>query len=138
MPDRPRIGVGVYIRKEGTVLFGKRLGSHGKGGWLAPGGHLEFGESWESCAAREAEEEAGLIVRNIAFMTATNDIFLDNGKHYVTLHMVADWESGEPETREPEKIGEWQWFAWESLPVPLFLSAENLVKTGVNPLEFKG
>lgn len=52
-----------------------------------PGGHLEFGESFRTTAAREVLEETGLEVGNIKFLTATNDVF-DEGKHYVTIFVT--------------------------------------------------
>lgn len=54
-----------------------------------PGGHLEFGESFENCATREVLEETGLTVQNVRFLTATNDVMEDEGKHYVTIFMGA-------------------------------------------------
>ena len=60
----PQVGVGVLILRDGKVLLGRRKGSHGAGCWSAPGGHLEFGETLEDCAAREVLEETGLKIRN--------------------------------------------------------------------------
>lgn len=54
-----------------------------------PGGHLEFGESWETCAAREVLEETGLVVTNARFASAVNSVF-GNTAHYVTIFMRAD------------------------------------------------
>ena len=61
-----------------------------KSGTLAlPGGHLEFGESFENCAVREVLEETGLTIQNVRFLTATNDVMEEEGKHYVTIFMGA-------------------------------------------------
>jgi 8-oxo-dGTP diphosphatase len=54
-----------------------------------PGGHLEYGESFETCAEREILEETGLKIRGIRFLTATNSVFKTEGKHYVTIFMAA-------------------------------------------------
>lgn len=54
-----------------------------------PGGHLEYGESFEECARREVLEETGLEVGNIQFRTATNDVF-GEGKHYVTVFVSCE------------------------------------------------
>lgn len=95
MENRPKVGLGVIVKKDGKVLFGKRKNAHGDGSWCMPGGHLEFNESWEECAARETMEETGLKIKNIRFVTATNDIFFVEEKHYITIYMVADYESGD-------------------------------------------
>lgn len=91
--DRPRVGIGVWIIHEGRILLGLRKGKHGGGCWAPPGGHLEFGETPESCAAHEALEECGIAPTNIRFHTLTNDVFHDRGVHYVTLHMLAETDS---------------------------------------------
>lgn len=134
MTDRPKIGIGVIIIKDNKVLFGKRKNSHGDGTWSLPGGHLEFGESWEDCALREVEEEVGITINNLHFVTATNDIFQAEEKHYVTLFIKADYVSGEVTLKEPEKCEQWDWFSWDNLPQPLFLPIENLLRQKFNPL----
>lgn len=135
--QRPKVGMGVYIRREGKILLGKRRGSNGPGYWCPPGGHLEMHESWEECGRRETREECGLEIENFRFMTATNDVNDEDGKHYITLHCVADWVGGEAVICEPEKLGDWGWYEWDQLPEPLFLPVRNLLKSGYNPLNFQ-
>lgn len=131
--ERPKIGIGVIIRNGNKVLLGKRKGSHGEGTWAFPGGHLELNESFENCAKREVEEETGLIVGGFKKGTFTNDIFVDEQKHYVTLYLVTDWVYGEPKIMEPEKCEKWEWFTWDKLPEPLFLALEDLLLEEFNP-----
>lgn len=135
MNDRPTVGVGVCIIKDGQVLLGKRKNAHGEGSWNFPGGHLEFNESWEDCAKRETMEEAGISIKNLRFATATNDIFSVEGKHYITIFMIADYDSGEAKVMEPEKCDGWEWFDWHALPQPLFIPTENFYKSGYNPFK---
>lgn len=131
---RPKVGLSVFIRKDGKVLLMLRKGSHGSGTWAPPGGHLEYGESWEECAKREILEEVGVETSVLRFITATNDIFGDEGKHYITLFFVADWISGEARNLELDKCEKVDWFFWNELPEPLFLCVRNFLKTGYNPL----
>lgn len=128
MSNRPKVGLGVIVIKDGKVLLGKRKNAHGEGTWCFPGGHLEFGESWETCARREVAEEAGINIKDLKFLTATNDIFDQEEKHYITIIMISQYDSGEIKIMEPDKCEGWAWFDWEDLPTPLFLSTQNLIK----------
>jgi len=133
MSGRPKVGVGVILRREGKVLLGYRRLSHGDGTWSFPGGHLEGMETVSTCARREVLEETGLSIDDLRPGPFTNDRFLVDGLHYVTLFLVADAPSGVAERKEPDKCEEWRWFPWGALPRPLFLPVENLLKTGFNP-----
>jgi 8-oxo-dGTP diphosphatase len=135
MEQRPRVGVGVLVRRGGKILLGKRRGSHGEGAWAAPGGHLEFREALEACARREVREETNLDVTNVHVRTVTNDIFEHENRHYVTIFMVCDYASGDLKTMEPDKCEGWEWFAWDALPHPLFLPLVNLLTTDFNPFD---
>jgi 8-oxo-dGTP diphosphatase len=94
---------------------------------------LKYGESVEQCARRELFEETGLLLEAVQIGPYTNDIFNEADCHYVTLYGVADWLSGEAELREPEKCEQWGWFQWSSLPEPLFLPIQNLLRLGYDP-----
>lgn len=133
MKRLPKIGVSVVIIKDGKVLLGRRKTSHGSGTWQFPGGHLEFNEKVEDCAKREILEETGLKIKDVRYRTLTEDFYPELNKHYVTLFVTANYDSGEPTEREPEKSGDWNWFEWVKLPTPLFLPIENLLKQNFNP-----
>ena len=134
MSKRPKVGVGVIVINDKKILLGKRKNAHGEGSWGFPGGHLEFNESWEDCASRETREETGTTIRNIRFGTATNDIFKTEEKHYITIFMLSDYDSGEVKIMEPEKCEKWEWFLWSQLPQPLFVPIQNLLKKGYSPV----
>lgn len=132
--NRPFVGTSVMIRCSNRVLMGQRKGgSSGDQKWCFPGGHLELNESWEECATRETKEETGVDIENITFITATNDINTTDGKHYITIHLVADLSYGEAQVIEPDKFYQWKWFEWGNLPESLFLPAQNFCKSGIDP-----
>lgn len=132
--NKPKVGIGVMILKEGKVLLGKRKGSHGEGEYAFPGGHLEYMESFAECAKREAKEECGIEIKNVRFQLLAN-LTKYTPKHYVHIGLLADWQSGEAQVLEPEKSESWDWFELDRLPQPLFetcMTAIGSYKTGRN------
>ena len=128
------IGVCVLIKHKGKVLLGKRKGSHGEGLWACPGGHLDFFETPKETVTRETLEEVGLTLENIRFVTATNDFFKKENKHYITLFYEADLAFGEVSLLEPLKCEEWKWFSWNNLPESIFPTLITLKKAHYSPI----
>lgn len=135
MSRRPSVGVGVIIRNGDRVLLMKRQNSHGDGNWSMPGGHLEYGESPQECAMREAEEEVGVQITDLTFRAITNDIFEEEGKHYVTIWMEGKYVSGEARVNSAREMSAIGWFSWSALPAPRFLPLEHLFAQGYLPIE---
>lgn len=134
--DKPRVGVGVIVRKDNKVLLGKRVSSHGSGTWSFPGGKLDLWENPEQCAIRETQEETGLKIKNLKQSIFTNDIFKEENKHYITLFFIADYDGGEAKVMEPDKCEKWDWFEWSKLPEPLFSPIKNYLEQGFSPFGF--
>ena len=114
-----RVGIGVIVLKDGKFLIQRRKGSHGTGTWSIPGGHLEFGESFAETAKREVFEETGLKIKNIRFGAITNDILLSDDKHFVSIWLVSEYESGDAHIVEPDKCDKLEWCTFTTLPAPL-------------------
>nr|XP_043613363.1 nudix hydrolase 1-like [Erigeron canadensis] len=134
MTSAPVIGVAVILVKGDTVLLGRRRSSIGHNTYALPGGHLEFGESFEKCAAREVKEETGLDIKDIQYVTVTNDVFSEAAKplHLVAVYMRATLANPDqiPQTVEPDKCYGWDWYDGKNLPRPLFRPLETLLKGG--------
>lgn len=123
--DRPQVGIGVLVMRNGRVLLGKRLGPHMRGYYAAPGGHLEQAESFADCARREVAEETGLQVRSVRLLTVGNYRF--GAKQYVDVDLLAEVEEGEPVTMEPNKCSSWDWYDLARLPEPLFIVTRRMI-----------
>ena len=132
--NKPKVGVGVMIFKEGKILLGKRKNAHGEGEYAWPVGHMEHMESFEGCVKRETLEETGMEIENVKFLRLLN--FKDYApKHYVDICMVADWKSGEPQVLESHKCESWDWYDLDNLPEPRFKGEDSAIeayKTGKN------
>lgn len=126
-----KVGIGVYIfNDKKQVLLGLRKSPHGQGTWCPPGGHLEFGESFEQGTIREAKEETNLDIlpQDLKLSGTTNDFFEETGKHYITIHMSCYKYSGEVKIMEHNKCEKWTWFDLDKLPENLFLPNKNYLK----------
>lgn len=132
----PRVAVAVYLLKGNTLLLGRRKSPVGHS-FALPGGHLEFGETFEECASREVKEETSLNIEKTEFLTVTNNISLQgpNPYHYVTafVRSMAAEPQQVPQNLEPDKCDGWDWYPWDNLPSPLFDPLQKMINSGFNP-----
>lgn len=71
-------------------------------GWAIPGGFIDYGESAETAAKREAEEEVGLIVELIEQFQVYSKPNRDPRKHTLSIVFIAT-ASGQPQAADDAK-----------------------------------
>ncbi len=124
-----RVGAASFtLNSIGEVLVHRRHLSHGAGSWSLTGGHVEFGESPEHAARREAYEELGITMGKLSFVGVTNDHFKKDGKHYQTFFFKGKLakNSAKPHVREKGKLTDVQWVPLSLFPKNCFLPIRNL------------
>ncbi|PWA86043.1 NUDIX hydrolase domain-like protein (chloroplast) [Artemisia annua] len=129
------IGVGVFILNDNKVLFGRRRSlTIAANSYAVPGGHLECGESFEECAAREVKEETGLDINNIELLTTTENVISD-ALHLRVIYMSANLSDPRqtPQNIEPDKCEGWEWHNLKNLPEPMFGPLREMLRDGFNP-----
>ena len=98
-PERPIVGVGAVIVKEGKVLLVKRRYEPLAGRWSLPGGTLELGETLAEGVAREMREETGLEVEVGPVIDVFDRIMTDDARriryHFVLVDYLCWPVSGE-------------------------------------------
>lgn len=83
-------------------------------GWAIPGGFVDYGETVETAAVREAQEEIGLQVELIEQFHVYSDPNRDPRKHTLSVVFIAT-ATGEPEAADDAKsLGVFQ--AWDVPP----------------------
>lgn len=111
----PTTDVIVEMPEEGFVLIERK---NAPIGWALPGGFVDYGESLEACAVREAKEEIGLEVALIHQLGSYSNPGRDARRHTITTVYVArPLSTGAPQAADDAaRAGV---FTRERLPDPL-------------------
>ena len=112
--------VGIILEKGNEILLVKRHNTDWASGcWNFPGGLVEEDESIIDAAARETQEEVGVIVAPADFrLTHVLDVQKGgtNDKSIHGFYFMAHRWKGEAFNNEPTKIADVQWFSLQELP----------------------
>jgi ADP-ribose pyrophosphatase YjhB (NUDIX family) len=110
-PDRPWVGVGVVVRREGEILLVRRAKPPRQGEWGIPGGAQELGETIFETAIREVFEETGLTVAPVGIVTAVDAIHRAADRrisfHFTLIEVAADFVAGEATPRSDIDAVRW-------------------------------
>lgn len=86
--------VDIIIETAGGIVLIER--KNPPYGWALPGGFVDYGESLEAAAVREAREETNLEVSNLRLLGCYSDPGRDKRMHTISTVYVADGQ-GEPQ-----------------------------------------
>lgn len=86
--------VDIIIEIDGQIVLIERANQ--PTGWALPGGFVDYGESLEAAAEREAREETGLRVENLRQFAAYSDPARDPRQHNISFVFTAT-AIGQPE-----------------------------------------
>lgn len=102
MEKKPSIAVDIIIEfpDEDSVILIKR--KNPPYGWAIPGGFIEYGESAEETAVREAKEETNLDIELIAQLHSYSESWRDPRGHTISIVFVAKGK-GEPSAMDDAK-----------------------------------
>jgi 8-oxo-dGTP diphosphatase len=98
---------------DGVVLIKRR---YEPGGWALPGGFVEYGETMEAAAVREAREETGLVVTLTELFNVYSDPRRDPRRHTIGTVFIGTATGVPVAADDAADAGV---FTAESLPTPL-------------------
>jgi 8-oxo-dGTP diphosphatase len=105
----------LFFQADQVLLLRRFNTGYADGQYSVPAGHLDGGETVLAAAAREAEEETGLLLdeANIIFSSVMHRI--DGDERVDFFVRVQQWH-GEPSNAEPDKCDELRWVHVNELP----------------------
>jgi 8-oxo-dGTP diphosphatase len=119
----PKIAVGVAVFRDDALLLVRRVMEPGQGRWALPGGWVDAGQDPREAAAREALEEAGVVVDVGEIVEAFLNPPEDGGALF--LLFKATWVSGEP--APDDDADDAGFFPQDALPPLAFASTHAAV-----------
>ena len=111
-PERPIVGVGAIVVKDGSLLMVRRAKEPYEGRWSVPGGTLEHGEYLTDAVRREVLEETGVEVE-VGALLGILELWRD--PHYVILDYVAT-PTGDATPRAGSDAAEVRWVPLDEVP----------------------
>jgi 8-oxo-dGTP diphosphatase len=99
-PKNPFLTVDAIIEVDGGIVLIKR--KNPPSGWAIPGGFVDYGETLEEAAVREAKEETGLDIRLVRQLHTYSDPKRDPRHHTVSTIFIAT-ASGTPVAADDAK-----------------------------------
>jgi len=113
--------VDIIIEIEDKIVLIKR--KNPPYGWALPGGFVDYGESYEKAATREALEETGLVVQNLTQFHTYSDPGRDPRQHTASTVFIARADAA---PRAGDDAAEAGLFAESNLPGLVFDHARIL------------
>jgi len=113
-PKTPLLTVDIIISiNDAIVLIARKNPPHG---WALPGGFVDYGESLETAAKREAKEETSLDIELIEQFHTYSDPERDPRGHAVTTVFLASAQGAPKAADDASRIG---LFGRDALPEPI-------------------
>ena len=122
--------VDIIIRSGNEIILIKRRNP--PDGWALPGGFVDYGESLECAAKREALEETGLELTDLKQFRAYSDPERDPRQHTISYVFTAETQGSPVAGDDAAAV---KLFALNNLPAPLCFDHEQILTDYIKSLD---
>lgn len=110
----------LILFKDNQILLLRRFNTgYEDGKYSMVAGHVEPNETFTQCIIREAEEEAGIILKpeylKVVHVMHRNSRTVENNERVDVFHLAEQWD-GEVINKEPHKCDDLSWFDLDNIP----------------------
>ena len=118
----PTVDIIIEVGDQGIVLIKRKNYPYG---WALPGGFVDYGESAETAATREAREETSLQITSMRQFRVYSDPARDPRQHTMSVVFIA---RGEGTPRAGDDAEDLDIFTRNSLPGPIAFDHKKILR----------
>lgn len=117
----------IIVNASNELLLIQRGTMPQQGWWALPGGYVDWGETLEETAAREAHEETGLTINDVQFFRLYDDPARDlDGRQNIGHCFIVSAE-GTLQKQDGE-VKDIRWFSLDALPKNIAFDHRNMIE----------
>jgi ADP-ribose pyrophosphatase YjhB (NUDIX family) len=115
------VDIVIEVENRGIVLIKRKNYPHG---WALPGGFVDYGETVEEAAVREAKEETSLSVESLQQFRVYSDPARDPRRHTISVVFIARAHEVPHANDDAAEVGI---FSHETLPTPIVFDHDKII-----------
>jgi ADP-ribose pyrophosphatase YjhB (NUDIX family) len=125
----PTVDIIIRFEGKGIILIRRKNPPYG---WALPGGFIDYGESAEEAARREAQEETNITVKDLRQFKVYSAPDRDPRRHTITVVFTA---KGQGEPRALDDAAELALFKKEELPEDIAFDHGHIISDYFSSME---
>ena len=118
----PTVDIIIEFGTQGIILIKRKNFPHG---WALPGGFVDYGETVETAAAREAREETSLELESMRLFGVYSDPTRDPRQHTLSIVFIAQGQGTPYAADDAEDLGI---FTKNHLPSPIVFDHDKILQ----------
>lgn len=126
-----------FFAGKAKLLLINRKGEPFKGKWALPGGFINMDEELETAAARELEEETGLVGVRLEQIYTAGKVGRDPRGRVITVVFMGIASTGQRRIKAGDDAAGAKWFDIENLPKNLAFDHDEVTRLAIRKLKRK-